>query len=61
MDLFDRPGVFGETPSYPASVKNKTAQMPIKAQTARMYTHRGSGAAGIFFSGDDRGTEGGAE
>jgi len=35
--------------------------MPIKAQMARMYTHRGRGPVGIFFSGGGGGAEGGAE
>jgi len=33
----------------------------MKAQTARMYTHRGRGPAGIFFSGGGAEAEGGAE
>jgi hypothetical protein len=33
------------------SLKYTTAQMEMKAQMERMYTHRGRGCAGIFFSG----------
>jgi hypothetical protein len=43
------------------TLKYKTAHIPIKAQTERIYTHKGRGFAGIFSgccAGNDVPTEG---